>query len=553
MTDCGNPAAEQDALMTRKRKYDKAKICVKCKSKPGNAVFRHAVYCKDCFVPHVWYKFGKALEPYINPGPHGPRKKSLNPTGNLCIGYSGGMGSTVLLDLVHRCYFAGRDAADDAEGEIGADGGARHPRHGRVWKHATVCFVDTGAAYGVAPDFQPQIKSVLSAYPEFEFIPISLEDAFDPAWWNSVHGDIPHNDLGIDINDEALPCVPTSSGSPRDRLNVFLNSMPTPTARMAMVSTLVRILLLYTAHSRGSSHLLLGNSSTSLSIGLISGIAQGGGFAINAELYEEWEPSEIVAKPQDSSVNVEGEHVAGAGHRRKARATWTGSVRMVRPLSDISMKECGMYSWWRNLNVLISDDIPMGRFVHEGSNVNKSIGGLTRDFIIGLERDYPSTVSTIARTCGKLAPKTQPGTLYRCCICERLSPPTVQDWKARISIRDLSNGKRSSRSSVHPAPGHSTPGNASISLADHVCYACHTACTSKSSKSGLSTAGAAAIHLPLWTRCHVDAMLRGCTTAPVKAAEALGDREEHREVWENKLMEREDMHALVQAFLLPEE
>jgi hypothetical protein len=37
-------------------------------------------------------------------------------------------------------------------------------------------------------------------------------------------------------------------------------------------------------------------------------------------------------------------------------------------------------------------------------------------FIIGLERDYPSTVSTIAKTAGKLAPKGESG--ERCILCE---------------------------------------------------------------------------------------------------------------------------------------
>lgn len=61
---CGDPAADADALMQRKssarfsagesdyhaspgrKKYDKTKICVKCKIAQGNLVIRHAVYCK---------------------------------------------------------------------------------------------------------------------------------------------------------------------------------------------------------------------------------------------------------------------------------------------------------------------------------------------------------------------------------------------------------------------------------------------------------------------------------------------------------------------------
>ena len=36
---------------------------------------------------------------------------------------------------------------------------------------------------------------------------------------------------------------------------------------------------------------------------------------------------------------------------------------------------------------------------------------------MGLEKDYPSTVSTIARTCSKLAPKDDKG--ENCVLCER--------------------------------------------------------------------------------------------------------------------------------------
>ena len=61
---CGNPAAETgEALMPselfsplnvahltdfskKKRKFDRSRICVKCKINPGNLVIRHSVYCR---------------------------------------------------------------------------------------------------------------------------------------------------------------------------------------------------------------------------------------------------------------------------------------------------------------------------------------------------------------------------------------------------------------------------------------------------------------------------------------------------------------------------
>ena len=49
------------------------------------------------------------------------------------------------------------------------------------------------------------------------------------------------------------------------------------------------------------------------------------------------------------------------------------------------------------------------------------------DFIFGLDRDYPSTVSTIVRTCGKLAPKgAVAGACALCGRCVRLLSPYMR-------------------------------------------------------------------------------------------------------------------------------
>ena len=43
--------------------------------------------------------------------------------------------------------------------------------------------------------------------------------------------------------------------------------------------------------------------------------------------------------------------------------------------------------------------------------------GQLLEFILGLEKDYPSTVSTITRTCTKLVPKDKP--VGTCSLCQR--------------------------------------------------------------------------------------------------------------------------------------
>jgi len=125
-----------------------------------------------------------------------------------------------------------------------------------------------------------------------------------------------------------LRLVPPSGVlSPTDALRAFLAALPTPTAISRTIHVLIRLLLLYTARSRDASHLLLGTSLTTLSVSLISCVAQGGGYSVLEELQEEW-PS-----PQASHPDI------------------IGSIRLLRPLRDITMKECAAFAWWNGIHV----------------------------------------------------------------------------------------------------------------------------------------------------------------------------------------------------------
>ncbi|EPQ52610.1 hypothetical protein GLOTRDRAFT_64309, partial [Gloeophyllum trabeum ATCC 11539] len=412
-TSCGNPNAESDALMPRRRKFDRSKLCIKCKINQGNIVIRHAVYCKDCFLPMMYNKIKRTIEPTINPTPEGPRKKNLNPSGNLVIAFSGGLGSTVLLDVIYRGYFSSRRP----RGETNTLSEGKDPKKERVWKEGKVCYVEVCGAFHGMRDRTDDVRRIVERYDDLEFVPLRIEDAFDESWWESV-------DLILS------PC--SRNGTPLSALCNYLSSLPAPTAIPSTLQTLTRLLLLHTALSTHSSHLALGTCLTSLSISLVSLVAQGGGFNLKEEVQEEWSPDSL--------------------SRSKGR-----SVRVVRPLKDIVMKECAMYAWWKGLEIVGQETWPGAR---------QGISRITKDFIIGLEKDYPSTVSTIARTCAKLSPKDH--AVGTCILCNRPAQPGVQEWKNRISIRSLSTDPPVSSEKA--------------SLAPYLCYACHTTLTSKSSK-----------------------------------------------------------------------
>lgn len=277
-------------------------------------------------------------------------------------------------------------------------------------------------------DHTSEIRALVEALPDVEFIPLRIQNAFDSSWWETVTGrkEI-HSDVRISLANEGassislvdlylisysfseLPFLPPDAArlTPEVALRAYLSSLPTATALPTTLSALTRVLLQWTAIATQSSHLLLGTSLTSLAISLISSIAQGGGFHVKAEIQEEWSPS----------ITPDG------WETRKAK-----TVRIIRPLRDINMKECAVWAWWNRLHVV-------GKSKWEWPGTKPGVGRLTKgqsnvcvesynlliifvvDFIIGLEKDFPSTVSTIVRTCGKLAPKGD--SAGACLICQR--------------------------------------------------------------------------------------------------------------------------------------
>jgi len=350
-------------------------------------------------------------------------------------------------------------------------------------------------------DRTAQIREAVARYEGFEFIPVRIQDAFDRGWWERVSGGAAPSpaELPVDLDGE--------DPGPIAALNAHLHSLPTPTAFLSTLSTLTRLLLLYTAYSIGASHLVLGTSLTSLSISLISSISQGGGFVVPQAIQEEWIPPFV-------------EHAPGA-------TSWRGEVRLIRPLRDVGTKECTAWVWWHKLSVVGKQRVPISE---------RTIGNLTKDFIVGLERDYPSTVSTIAKTVGKLAPKGKSGS--RCILCELPTQQSVQGWKARTSIHSLTS----------PAPPADL---ATSSLPVYLCYSCHTTLTSKSSRSTKSlnldpssmTSRSSTANLPTWAAARLASGMEEqnatSSTGPTSA----------NEIWETRKLDGDVMKCLVGEFL----
>ena len=68
-------------------------------------------------------------------------------------------------------------------------------------------------------------------------------------------------------------------------------------------------------------------------------MAYGGGFHVKEEIQEEWtdHSNDTIGAPKKTDSRKHG-------------------LRIVRPLRDIGMKECGAWSWWMGLQVVGRED-----------------------------------------------------------------------------------------------------------------------------------------------------------------------------------------------------
>lgn len=355
-----------------KRRKIRSRSCIKCKGEKGHLLVRGLVYCKTCLQALVVQNFKKSINECITP--------ATSSSTVLAVGYSGGLGSTLLLHLVAQSLVSNSQ---------------RTRRH--RWDEVHVIHVHDPSIPG-DEDTLAKIESAVAAYPSFHLTLVPLDQSFAGGGYE---------------------------GSPASSLHTFRSNMPTQTATTDGTRLLTRRLLERTSKSLGATHLLLGRSMSSLSMSLLSSVCLGRGFTIADE-----------------------------------RQSSSGGVISFNPLKDLGSKECAAYAWWNNIQV-ISSQITRPSLTGTSGEIQE----LTRAFITGLEKDYPSTVSTIVKTCAKVVAKGDSES--ECRLCSR---------------RMQTQGERASS----PAMIAITARKTQLPVQD-LCYACETMLTSANSKSAVDT------------------------------------------------------------------
>ncbi|KAF2636315.1 hypothetical protein P280DRAFT_155468 [Massarina eburnea CBS 473.64] len=191
------------------------------------------------------------------------------------------------------------------------------------------------------------------AYPDFGYASLPLHDIF-----------LQTSDPGLSSLVPNL--IPEDSSSPSEKLTSLIASLTSATARADVISTLTTRLIVEHAKATGCEGILWGDSTTKLAEKTLSETAKGRGFSLP------WRTSD-----GDSPLGL----------------TFNYPLRDVLKKELVSAKQASM------------------------SSKNTTIDDLMRNYFEEVETNFPSIVSNVVRTTGKLETPSVPASKSRCDLC----------------------------------------------------------------------------------------------------------------------------------------
>ncbi|CAJ0847331.1 10956_t:CDS:2 [Entrophospora sp. SA101] len=140
--------------------------------------------------------------------------------------------------------------------------------------------------------------------------------------------------------------------------------------------------------------------------------------------------------------------------------SWFKGLVVSRPMKDMLSKEIGIYNHFLELDIIFTPTLTTMK-----TSSKASIDKLTEDFIVGLEKEYPSTVSTIVRTAAKLNTSNSIDPENRCVIC------FFSTSNGFCCSKDVDKSSFSSCCSNINTNNSSTDLNV-VDINDLICYSC---------------------------------------------------------------------------------
>ncbi|XP_025124306.2 cytoplasmic tRNA 2-thiolation protein 2 isoform X2 [Bubalus bubalis] len=355
--------------------------CVKCKEGLPVVVIRAGdAFCRDCFKALYVHKFRAMLG----------KNRLIFPGEKVLLAWSGGPSSSSMVWQVLEGL--SRDSAK------------------RLRFVPGVVYVDEGAACGQSPEDRArtlaEVKLALQTT-GFPWHTVALEEVFslppsalrcsaqEPAGTEGAYKAAVDSFLqqqhalgagGVERQSQHCAQDPQSPAGPptaaqTQALSRLFDSVKTLTAKEELLQTLRTHLILHVARNHGYSKVMMGDSCTRLAIKLMTSLALGRG------AFLAWD--------------------TGFSDERH------GDVVVVRPMREHTLKEVAFYN---HLFAVPSVCTPA---LDTKAPEKASIHRLMEAFILRLQAQFPSTVSTVYRTSEKLvkAPRDGCAAGPRCLLC----------------------------------------------------------------------------------------------------------------------------------------
>ncbi|KAJ2338897.1 Cytoplasmic tRNA 2-thiolation protein 2 [Coemansia sp. RSA 2673] len=409
------PAMESQPRLQKERVVGaQNKLCVKCKAAKPSVSIRRSLYCRNCFVRSSVTKFRTALS---------KSRKRMPVTAaraRVMVALSGGATSSAMLQLM----------ADYQRMELKGYA-AEHTYDSIVAGH-----VDESALFSGYDD--AQICDIAAAV-DVECRVARLEDVFELEGDRAALLELVHATIALGTTRDQF-CVQLTRGDEstpaREQLRALFAGLGSATDREDMLDIIKSFLLARLARQAQCELLLLGDSGTRIASKLVSLTSRGRGFSL---------PLEVGAETPFLGSN---------------------DVVAYRPMRDLIMKEIAFFNLWTGQSSVVVPTFTTG------APETASIDRLTEAFVVGLDRDFVSTVSTVCRTVQKLEQCPEALTAAKCILCSMPAELNAQAWRNRLTVNVAPN-ERPSENVATPSADIQSP-LSSFDVTARLCYSCQS-------------------------------------------------------------------------------
>ncbi|KAJ2702954.1 Cytoplasmic tRNA 2-thiolation protein 2 [Coemansia sp. IMI 203386] len=408
-------------------------MCIKCKTARPNVTIRRCLYCKPCFVRTSVVKFRAALsksrrriEDNKAAGARSDTEaEAAEGASRAMVALSGGACSSALLQLTL-----------DYHKSMAEKGAAVQSPYSQI----IVGHVDESALFDVASD------AVRGIAGDVEFRQARLEDVFaatddSDALLQIVAANIAPGSSADRFKALVVRPASEEQHSPRERLHRLFDSLGSATNRESLLDAIKTYLLARLARESGCSVLLMGDSATRIASKIVSLTSRGRGFSLPLEVASE--------------------------------CAWLDGLTVVRPMRDFVAKEIAFLNLWAGFRSVVVPTFTTGAPAHA------SIDRLTEAFVVGLDRDFASTVPTVCRTVQKLEPRPEALVASPCLVCGMPVDPNSQTWRSRLTVSDAPLHSSASEPASIPADADISTSASSaaappLDISTRLCYACQS-------------------------------------------------------------------------------